>query len=261
LDINSFEKKNGKYYLKYFGSESYYKNGLLLECIQFFKPLMRGKLLDLGCGNKPYSSIYNEVCDSSVGCDVPNSPHKNSTVEVLCAAEDADKHFDAGSFDCVICTEVLEHTRNDYKVVQNINKLLNTDGNLLISAPFTYVLHEPPHDYRRYTLYGLKSILEENGFEVKSIFSMGATFSSMFYIFYYSLVKMFFYVLNKIGLGKLHSNKIIGSFVALPELMLYAFNIGSFRKKLSANKFPSVNEMYSSLGYFAVAKKITDLWE
>jgi SAM-dependent methyltransferase len=221
LDSTAFEKKNGKYKLKYFGSDSFYKNGLLLECIQFFKHIMKGKLLDLGCGNKPYSVIYNEVCESSIGCDVPFSLHQNSHVEVLCFAEDIDKHFEPGFFDCVICTEVLEHTVNDYKVIRNINKVLKNDGNLIISAPFTYVLHEAPHDYRRYTLYGLKNIIESHNFEVKSIFSMGATFSSGFFIFYYTLTKLFFYSFKKIGIKNLQNNKFIKAVIAFPEQLFY----------------------------------------
>lgn len=259
MDSSAFVKKNGRYFLKYFGSESYYKNGLLLECIEHFKDLMKGRLLDLGCGNKPYSVIYNEICESSIGCDVPFSLHKNSTVEVLCYAEDTDKHFEPGYFDCVLCTEVLEHTVNDRKVISNINLILKNTGYLIISAPFTYVLHEAPHDYRRYTMYGLKSILEENNFEVKSIFSMGATFSSGFYIFYYSLIKIILFALKKIGFANIHNNKVVRFVTDLPELFFYKFNIHSFRKKLRQNKFPSVNEMYSSLGYFIIARKIKDL--
>lgn len=216
---------------------------------------MKGKLLDLGCGNKPYSVVYNEVCDSSIGCDVPFSLHQNANVEVLCFAEDLDKHFESESFDCVICTEVLEHTKNDYKVIENVNKILKKDGYLLISAPFTYVLHEAPHDYRRYTVYGLKNILEMYGLEVKSIFSMGASVSSGFYILYYTLTKIFFYTLKKIGFRDPASGKIINSVINLPELLFYMFNINLFRRKLIENKLPSKNEMFSSLGYFIVAKK------
>ena len=255
MDSSAFEKKNGRYYLKYFGSESYYKNGLLLECVEHFKHLMKGRLLDLGCGNKPYSVIYNEVCDSSVGCDVPFSLHKKAEVEVLCFAEDIDKHFEAGSFDCVLCTEVIEHTVNDRKTISNIYNLLNKEGNLIISAPFTYVLHESPYDFRRYTLYGLISLLEEHNFKVCSAFSMGATFSSGFYIFYYSFTKTFFYVFKKIGLRNLHNNIFVRALIDLPELFFYKLNINYFRKKLADNRSPSVNEMFSSLGYFITAKK------
>jgi len=259
LDTSAFEKKNGRYYLKYIGTESYYKNGLLLECIQYFKSFMKGKLLDLGCGNKPYSIIYNEVCDSSIGSDVPFSLHQNTDIDLKCYAEDIDKHLESGYFDCVLCTEVLEHTVNDQKVVANINKVLKPGGNLIISAPFTYVLHEAPHDYRRYTLFGLKNILENNSFEVLSILSMGGTFSSGFYIFYYSLTKIFFYLLKKIGWKKIHENNFARAVTSLPEFIFYKLNIHSFRKKLTQNKFPSMNEMYSSLGYFFVAKKMKDI--
>ncbi len=259
MDTSAFEKKNGKYYLKYTGAESYYKNGLLLECIQHFKSFMKGKLLDLGCGNKPYSIIYSEVCDLSIGCDLPFSLHQDANVEFKCYAEDIDKYFEPGYFDCVLCTEVLEHTVNDQKVVANINKVLKIDGNLIISAPFTYVLHEAPHDYRRYTLYGLKNILESNGFEVLSILSIGGTISSGFYIFYYSITKIFFYSLKKIGLNQIHENNFVKLVTSIPEFIFYKLNISSFKKKLIKNKYPSKNEMFSSLGYFIVAKKMKDL--
>ncbi len=259
MEKESIIKKNGRFFLKYSGTESYYKNGLLLECIQHFKYMMKGRLLDLGCGNKPYSDIYNESCDSSTGCDVPFSLHKKVKADVLCYAEDLDRHFEAESFDSVLCTEVLEHTVNDNLTVSNINKVLKVNGYLIISAPFTYVLHEAPHDYRRYTFYGLKNILERNNFELISAFSMGATFSSGFYIFYYSLLKSFFYVLKKAGLKSLTENTFLKSVTSLPELIFYKMYIPFFRRKLMGNTALSVNEMFSSMGYFITAKKIKGL--
>ena len=255
MDNSSYYKKNSRYYLKYTGSESYFKNGLLLESIWHFRDFMEGNLLDLGCGNKPYSKIYNEFCDTSIGCDVPFSLHKNAKVEVQCYAEDIDRHFEPDFFDCVLCTEVLEHTVNDRKVIENIRKILKPGGTLIISTPFTYVLHEAPHDYRRYTYYGLRKILEDNDFIVKSVFSIGGTFLSGLYIFYYSLTKIFFYTFKSIGIKNLRGNAIINNIVNFPEWLFYKFNIRSFRKKLNDNKFPSTNEMFSSLGYFMVAIK------
>lgn len=256
MNSSDFVKKGGRYYLKYSGSESYYKNGLLLECIWHFRDFMEGKLLDLGCGNKPYADIYNQFCESSIGCDVPFSLHKDVNVEVQCHAEDIDRHFENNFFDCVLCTEVLEHTLNDRKVIENIQKILKPGGTLIISTPFTYVLHEAPHDYRRYTYYGLRKILEDNSFKVNSVFSMGGSFSSGLYIFYYSLTKIFFYASKIIGLKNLRSNVLINNIINLPEWFFYKFNIGSFRKKLNDNKLPSTNEMFSSMGYFMVAEKI-----
>ncbi len=255
MDTSSFKKKNGKYYLKYLSSESYYKNGLLLECIQHFKNLFKGSLLDLGCGNKPYSVVYNEICSDSVGCDVPFSLHGKADVEVLCYAEDIDQHFKNETFDAVLCTEVLEHTVDDRKVINNIYNVLKSKGALIISVPFTYVMHEAPHDYRRYTYYGIRDILEKNGFEIKSVLSMGGTFSSWFFIFYYSTVKIFFYALKKIGFTGINKNKFVNALSSVPELIFYKTCIPFFRKKLSRNEFPSVNEIYSSMGYFLIAVK------
>lgn len=257
MDTSSFKKKkNGSYVQKYIGSDSFYKNGLLLECIQHYKNLMKGKLLDLGCGNKPYSQIYNEVCDYSVGCDVPFSLHQNANVEVLCFAEDINKHFEKDYFDCVLCTEVLEHTVNDRKVVENINTILKPGGILIISTPFTYVLHEAPYDYRRYTSYGLTKLIEDNCFETLSIHSMGASISSGFYILYYTFTKLLYFILKKAGLKKAHENKLLRAVTSIPEFIFYATGIISFRKKLRKNKFPSMNEMFSSMGYLIVARKV-----
>lgn len=254
MERSDLYKKNGRYYLKYSEAESYYKSGLLLECIVHYKFMMKGKLLDLGCGNKPYYDIYSETCDSSVGCDVPSTLHKNSVVEVECAAEDIGRHFPENSFDSVLCTEVLEHTSDDMKVISNVNKLLKPGGSLLISSPFIYVLHEPPYDHRRYTSYGLKKLLEENDFEVTGMHSLGGTYSSAFMIFHAALLKIFYFIFKKAGL-KLYKVSFIRAILNLPELILYNINIFSFRNKLNKNKELTVNEMFASPGYFIAAKK------
>lgn len=259
MESSAIIEKGSGYVLKYSEAESYYKNSLLLECIQNFSDLMKGKVLDLGCGNKPYYKIYSKICDSSIGSDVPFSLHQNANVEVICYAEDIDKHLEKNYFDCVLCTEVLEHTVNDQKVINNINKVLKTGGSLIISSPFIYVLHEAPHDYRRYTLFGLKSLLESHRFQIQSIISLGGTFSSGFFILYYAFTKTFFYSLKKIGLKDPQKNRLLKSVLSFPEFLFYKVNHFFFRQKLRTNTFPTKNEMFSSLGYFIIAKKLNDL--
>jgi len=228
---------------------------LLLDTLQEFSPLIKGRLLDLGCGNKPYFDIYSSLCSESIGCDVPFSLHKDSNVEVLCFAEDIDKHFHKDTFDSIICTEVLEHTLDDRKVMSNINKVIKTGGVLLISVPFTYVLHEEPHDYRRYTYYGLSQLLKDNNFRVVSTHSMGGTLSSGFLIFYYFFMRLFFYAFKKIGITKLRENFVVKTLFSLPELIMYKLYAPFFRKKLKMNSNPGKNEKFSSTGYFFAAIK------
>jgi SAM-dependent methyltransferase len=150
---------------------------------------------------------------------------------------------------------VLEHTLNDRKVMSNISKILKPGGALLISAPFTYVLHEEPHDYRRYTYYGLSQILRDNGFRIVSSFSMGGTLSSGFLILYYFFMKLFFYSFKMIGIDGLRNNYLIKAVFSFPELVMYKAYAPFFRKKLESNSLPGKNEKFSSTGYFMAAIK------
>lgn len=216
---------------------------------------MRGRLLDLGCGNKPYYDIYTPLCTESVGCDVPHSLHKDSLVEVECSAEEIDKHFEQGSFDTILCTEVIEHTIDDRKVAENISRIIKPGGAVIISAPFTYVLHEAPHDYRRYTLFGLSRLLEDNGFEITSSVAMGGAFSSAFLICHYWVMKTFYFILKKSGFPEMNNNVAMKFVWGLPEFVMYKVCRPSFRRKLRKGKFPSVYESFSSTGFLLVAHK------
>ena len=46
----------------------------------------RGNFLDLGCGNKPYETIYNSLTQTQTGCDAIQSD--KNRVEVICLATD-----------------------------------------------------------------------------------------------------------------------------------------------------------------------------
>ena len=55
----------------------------------------KGHLLDLGCGNKPYESLYNAVTTSQMGCDIIQSD--KNRVDTICPV--TDLKFDDASFD------------------------------------------------------------------------------------------------------------------------------------------------------------------
>lgn len=70
-------------------------------------------------------------------------------------------------FDCVICTEVLEHLRDPAKVLLNIRKLLRRGGLLLLTIPVNFRIHGK--DYQRLLPDGLLAILGESGFTVEEL--------------------------------------------------------------------------------------------
>jgi SAM-dependent methyltransferase len=65
------------------------------------------------------------------------------------------------------------------QVLSEISRGLKTDGHILITTPFCWGEHEQPHDFARYTSFGMKSILERSGFRVLSISKTNNSFLAM----------------------------------------------------------------------------------
>lgn len=73
-------------------------------------------------------------------------------------------HIAGGTFDFVVCTEVLEHTLNPFDAVREIRRLLKPGGLLFGSTPFNFRIHGPLPDCWRFTEHGLRALL--NDFDV-----------------------------------------------------------------------------------------------
>jgi SAM-dependent methyltransferase len=134
---------------------------LTIKEILAARPYMKGRLLDVGCGKRPYALIYDSLVEQSVGTEVAFSPHGTLAADVINYAENLP--FSDQSFDTILCTEVLEHTRRPQQVLQEFARVLKPGGYLLLTVPFMYPVHEAPHDYWRFTNYGLQAICETAG--------------------------------------------------------------------------------------------------
>lgn len=132
--------------------------------IEHFAPKMRGQLLDVGCGTKPYRMLFSAASDYA-GLEVDTTGNR--------AAKRADFFYDGNTFpfedashDGVICNQVLEHVFNPDQFLREISRVLKPGGDLLLTVPFVWDEHEQPWDYARYSSFGLRSLLERNGFVV-----------------------------------------------------------------------------------------------
>jgi SAM-dependent methyltransferase len=120
-----------------------------------------GALLDVGCGNKPYAGVFAEHVDRYIGADVQqNSQHSVDTII------DTSGHlpFEDGSFDTLLSTQVLEHVRDPGEHLREFARVLRPGGVLVLTIPASYMLHEEPNDYHRFTLYGVKYLLQQSHF-------------------------------------------------------------------------------------------------
>lgn len=122
-----------------------------------------GKLLDVGCGSKPYRELFD--VESYRGLDIDSS--------IVRARGIADDVYDGNnfpyldeSFDVVLCNQVLEHVFNPNEFLLEINRVLNKNGKLILTVPFVWDEHEQPYDYARYSTFGLVALLEKNGFKI-----------------------------------------------------------------------------------------------
>lgn len=139
----------------------------LRQGIARHKGYVVGRLLDLGCGWKPYASLFTGQVTLHVGIDLPTSRSGSTVVDVY--ASGLALPFRAGAFDAVLCTEVLEHVPEPNQLLTEVARVLRPGGALVLTVPWLWAAHEIPHDYYRYTEFGLRYLLTANGFTVEAI--------------------------------------------------------------------------------------------
>lgn len=70
------------------------------------------------------------------------------------------------TLDAALLLEVLEHIGAHGTVLEEIKRTLRPGGLLFLSVPFLYPIHDAPHDFFRFTNFGLRHVLERAGFEI-----------------------------------------------------------------------------------------------
>lgn len=78
-----------------------------------------------------------------------------------------------GSYDHVLCLNLLEHVFNYRHVLSESHRVMKTGGLFVSVTPFSMPVHGCPHDYFRYTDSALRKMLEEAGFTVERLEPMG----------------------------------------------------------------------------------------
>lgn len=134
------------------------------ELKAFLKAYARGKLIDIGCGGKPYQDLYSPYVSYCFGVDHKDSLHGLSRVDVAATAYVLPLRN--CSVDTALSTAVLEHLEEPAKALAEIFRILKPGGILIISAPLFWRLHEVPRDFYRYTEYGLRYLLTKTGFQI-----------------------------------------------------------------------------------------------
>jgi SAM-dependent methyltransferase len=114
----------------------------------------RYRVLDVGCGPKPYYPFFAPWADEYVGVDVVENP----AAELLGRVEDLP--VPNASFDVVLCTQVLEHCDDPAAAVRELRRVTAPGGRVLASTHGVQVYHPSPEDLWRWTHAGLRRLFE-----------------------------------------------------------------------------------------------------
>jgi ubiquinone/menaquinone biosynthesis C-methylase UbiE len=112
-------------------------------------------ILDLGAGKVSTNHSYTRYFPNRHTVDIDEN-RKPDTV--------ADLHklpFENESYSTIVCTEVLEHCHSPETVLNEMHRVLKLGGTLILTTRFVYPLHDIPHDYYRFTKYGLRYLLSD----------------------------------------------------------------------------------------------------
>ena len=122
-------------------------------------------VLDAGAGTGPYRHLFSH-CNYKTQdfCRTPSSEGKYTKIDYICNITEIPVSDE--SFDVIICTEVLEHTPEPIKVIEEFSRILRPSGRLFITAPLGCGIHQEPYIfYGGYTPFWYERFLRMYGFE------------------------------------------------------------------------------------------------
>jgi len=130
---------------------------------------LKGRLLDVGCGNQPYRSFLKNV-KSYIGLDYPVTQAIQDFQARPEVFGDARRlPFAKESFDAVLCAQVLEHIDRPEEVLREFGRVMKHGGCGILSVPFIYNVHVGPYDFFRFSPFGIRELLERAGLKVQAI--------------------------------------------------------------------------------------------
>ncbi len=143
----------------------YQANRLHQQSQQILSSIRRSLVLDVGSGNASYnlpeSNCLVRIDYPETGKQYRNKPDVHGDARIL--------PFQTESINVVLLLEVLEHVPDIEQVMSEIQRVLKPNGILYISAPFIYPAHDLPHDYFRFSMEGLKYLLQKHGLQPEII--------------------------------------------------------------------------------------------
>jgi SAM-dependent methyltransferase len=164
-------KKDDKEYYSYLKNRSLtgliYRKFYLYPVLSLF---LKGKVLDVGCGIGDFLSFKKEAYGIDINKD--NVMYcKNKDLNASLMQEDIIP-FDDSSFDSAIIDNVIEHIVCPKKLLKELNRVLSSDGCLVIGVPGVKGFKSDPDHKKYYDINSLTKTLEDAEFKLIRSFNM-----------------------------------------------------------------------------------------
>jgi len=125
-------------------------------------------VLDVGAGSGPYKHWFSRCVYKAHDFEKLKPGQlreKSSYIQCDYVSDICSIPVDDGSFDVILCTEVLEHVPEPIVAVKEMARILKRGGKLILTAPLGSGLHQEPfHFYGGYTPHWYRRFLTEAGF-------------------------------------------------------------------------------------------------
>ena len=148
---------------------------------------LSGRLIDIGCGTKPYKDLLAPYITEHTGVDHEETLHDQFNIDRFGTAYNLPA--EAREFDCALCTAVLEHLEEPELALKECRRVLKRGGVAIYSVPFIWHVHEEPRDFYRFSKYGLKYLFEKVGFEIIEIRALSGFWVTFGQLFVYNIYR------------------------------------------------------------------------
>jgi SAM-dependent methyltransferase len=132
------------------------------------------RVLDAGAGESRHKPYFAAQRYTGVDLAVGDAAWNYSELDVV--AELSALPFRDGAFDACLNVVTLEHVTEPARALRELARTLAPGARLLLIAPHEWEEHQQPHDYFRYTRYGLDFLLRQAGLEPDEIQPAGGFF-------------------------------------------------------------------------------------
>jgi SAM-dependent methyltransferase len=132
------------------------------------------RVLDAGAGETQYSRYFAHCRYCAIDLAIGDTAWDYSRLDAI--ADLTALPFRNESFDAALHIVTIEHLREPGCALAELALTLVPGGELLVAAPHEWEVHQAPHDYFRYTRYGLAHLLEKAGFEIRELRPAGGYF-------------------------------------------------------------------------------------